>query len=112
MTGCDSTLKCSNVPPPAAAWPADNTSRIAVGWAATMPCTRRKPSVAHTRKPSRRAIAQEYREVVESGQMHTGRLRRMLLVAGVCVTLAVVLPRPVPTAPLERRVAEHHGACY
>ena len=50
--------------------------------------------------------------MVESGQMHMGRVRRVLLVAGICVTLVVVLPRPVPTAPPDRQVAEHHGACY
>jgi hypothetical protein len=50
--------------------------------------------------------------VVESGQMRTGRLRRGLLVAGVCVTLGVLLPRPVITAPPDRQDAEHRGACY
>lgn len=50
--------------------------------------------------------------MVEFGQMRTGRLRRMLIAAGVCVALGVVLPRSVPTAPPDRSDVEDRGACY
>lgn len=50
--------------------------------------------------------------MVEFGQMRTGRWGRRLVVAGVCVALGLLLPRPISTAPPERQDVEHRGACY
>ena len=50
--------------------------------------------------------------MVESGQMRIERLSRMLLLAGFCVTLGVVVPNSVATAPPDGRHAELRGACY
>ncbi len=50
--------------------------------------------------------------MVEFGQMRVERLSRVFLLAGFCVTLAVVVPSPVATAPPDTRNAELPGACY
>ena len=71
-----------------------------------------KHSAAETRSEIRRAIALEYREVVQSGQMAMGRVRRLLLLAGTCVMLGILMPRSVATAPPPSPSAELRGACY
>ncbi len=50
--------------------------------------------------------------MVEFGQMRIERLSRMLLLAGFCVILGVVVPSPVATAPPDSRHVEFFGACY
>ena len=50
--------------------------------------------------------------MVEFGQMRMERLSRVLLLAGFCVILGVVVPSPVATAPPDSRHAEFRGACY
>src|SRR6266849_5889166 len=63
------------------------------------------------RSATRLAIAQEYREVVECGQMRTARAR-LFSVAAVCATFGAAAPGPVATAPPDVRHAELRGACY
>lgn len=50
--------------------------------------------------------------MVESGQMHRGRLSRWLIIVGVSVILGILLPDAVTTAPTDRLDTEHRGACY
>jgi len=50
--------------------------------------------------------------MVEFGQMRIKRLSRVLLFAGFCTLLGVVVPNLVATAPPDSRHADPSGACY